>query len=150
MSVNSTLLAYLGQCDLVCPLSFLNSTVCFTADQVRRQLMRLPSNKAHGPDGVSPRVIKASTPQLCGVLHHVFDMNLSLQRVPMLWKTSCLVPVTKTLRRASKDYRLVALTSHITKTMERLILEQHRHRVKLFMDPPPVCLSAPTCRTICN
>ncbi|XP_076609848.1 uncharacterized protein LOC143334815 [Chaetodon auriga] len=97
----------------------VTSTVCFTADQVRRQLMRLHSNKAPGPDGVSPRVLEACALQLCGVLHHVFNMSLSLQRVPMLWKTSCLVPVPKTSQpRASKDYRPVALTSHIMKTLE--------------------------------
>ena len=59
----------------------VTSTVCFTADQVRRELMKLNSNKVLGPDGVSPRVLKAWAPQLCGVLHHVFGMSLSLQRV---------------------------------------------------------------------
>ncbi|XP_040907892.1 uncharacterized protein LOC121190938 [Toxotes jaculatrix] len=63
-------------------------------------------------------------------------MSLSLQRVPMLWKTSCLVPVPKTSRPSDlKDYRPVALTSHIMKTLERLILEQLRPMVQPFMDP---------------
>ena len=114
----------------------VTSTVCFTVDQVMRHLMKLPSNKAPGPDGVSPRVLKACAPQPCGVVHHVFSMSLSLQRVSILWKMSCFIPVLKRPRPgAFKDYRPVALTSHIMKTIEGLILEQLQHRVKPFLDP---------------
>ena len=106
--------------------------MCFTADHVRRQLMRLHSNKAAG--GISPRALKACAPQLSGVLHRVF--NVSLQRVPGMWKTSCLVPVPKKPRPSNiKDYRPVALTSHIMKTMERLVLDQLRSMIKSFLDP---------------
>ena len=63
-------------------------------------------------------------------------MSLSLQRVHVLWKTSCLVPVPKTPRPSgSKDYRPVALTSHVMKTLERLILDQLRPMVKPYLDP---------------
>ncbi|KAI4887110.1 hypothetical protein NFI96_003146 [Prochilodus magdalenae] len=93
-------------------------------------------NKAAGPDGVPPRVLKACATQLCGVLQHVFNMSLCLQRVPVMWKTSCIVPVPKTPRPSDiKDYRPVALTSHIMKTMERLVLEQLRPMVQPLLDP---------------
>ncbi|XP_041827603.1 uncharacterized protein LOC121631042 [Melanotaenia boesemani] len=62
-----------------------------TSSQVKRELER----KAAGPDGLSPYVLKACSGQLCGVLQHLFNMSLRLQRVPVLWKTSCLVPVPK-------------------------------------------------------
>lgn len=56
--------------------------------------------------------------------------------VPVMWKTSCIVPVPKMPRPSDiKDYRPVALTSHIMKTMERLILDQLRPIVKPFLDP---------------
>ncbi|KAI4873724.1 hypothetical protein NFI96_000464 [Prochilodus magdalenae] len=114
----------------------VTSTVNLTADQVRRQLQRLHMNKAAGPDGVPPRVLKACATQLCGVLQHVFNMSLCLQRVPVMWKTSCIVPVPKTPRPSDiKDYRPVALTSHIMKTMERLVLEQLRPTVQPLLDP---------------
>ena len=99
--------------------------VTFTADQVRRRLEKLHPGKAAGPDGVSPRVLKACAPQLCGVLQLIFNLSLRLQKVPVLWKTSCLVPVPKTPRPSSfKDYRPVALTSHTMKVLERLVLEK--------------------------
>ena len=63
-------------------VNFLNFSSAF----IEAKLMKLNSNQAHGPDDVSPRVLKACTPQLIGVLHHVFNMSLSLERVPMMWK----------------------------------------------------------------
>ena len=50
----------------------------FTPLHARRQLSKLPAGKAAGPDGVSPQVLRACAEQLCGVLHYVFDMSLSL------------------------------------------------------------------------
>ena len=54
----------------------------------------------------------------------------------VLWKTSCLVPVRKTpCPSGPQDYRLVAVTFHIMKTVERLVLEQLRPMVRPFTDP---------------
>ena len=107
----------------------------FTQLHVRRQLSKLNADKAVGPDGVSPLVLRACAEQLCGVLHCVFNMTLNL-RVPVLWKTSRLIPVPKTPQPSSlSDYRLVALTSHIMKTLERLVLEQLRPMVRPHLNP---------------
>lgn len=38
---------------------------------------------------------KPLTSQLCGIVEHIYDMSLRLQKVPQLWKTSCVVPVPK-------------------------------------------------------
>ncbi|KAL0147202.1 hypothetical protein M9458_057492, partial [Cirrhinus mrigala] len=62
--------------------------------------------------------------QLCGVLLRIFNLSLSIKKVPVLWKTSCLVPVPKKARpNAPSDYRPVALTSHSMKVFERLVLD---------------------------
>ncbi|KAJ8367963.1 hypothetical protein SKAU_G00079910 [Synaphobranchus kaupii] len=129
----------------ICPLQYdgttppplVTSTVAFTADQVRGQLTRLHPGKAAGPDGVSPRVLKACATQLGGVFQRVFNLSLNLQRVPVLWKMSCLVPVPKMPRPSGVpgDYRPVALTSHIMKSLERLVLEQLRPMVNPLLDP---------------
>ncbi|KAK0132217.1 hypothetical protein N1851_032981 [Merluccius polli] len=58
-----------------------------TASQVRRELERLKQRQAAGPDRISPHVLKACSSQLCGVLQHLFNLSLHLQRVPLLWKT---------------------------------------------------------------
>ncbi|KAI3354913.1 hypothetical protein L3Q82_004704 [Scortum barcoo] len=53
----------------------------------------------------------------------MFNLSLKLGRVPQLWKTSCIVPVPKTPHpKELNSYRPVALTSHLMKTLERLVL----------------------------
>lgn len=97
--------------------------ITITADQVRLQLKRLNTNKAAGPDGVHPRTLKTCADQLCDVLHYIFSLSLSMSRIPMSWKTSCIVPVPKKTKVYElNDVRPIALTSQIMKCFERTIL----------------------------
>ena len=106
-----------------------------SVDQVKHGLRKISPTKAVGPDKINPRVLKSSAPQLCGVLQYLFSLSLSLQKVPALWKTSCIVPVPKTPRPcAQNDFRPVALTSHIMKVFERLILDTLCPLVKSSLD----------------
>ncbi|KAJ8273972.1 hypothetical protein COCON_G00085970 [Conger conger] len=53
-----------------------------------------------------------------------------------MWKTSCLIPVPKKPHPSQlNDYRPVALTSHMMKTMERLLLNILRPQVRHALDP---------------
>ncbi|KAI4888220.1 hypothetical protein NFI96_004855 [Prochilodus magdalenae] len=105
-------------------------------DQVRRQLRRLHPRKAAGPDRVCPRMLKACAAQLGEPLQHVFNLSLRLGRVPATWKTTCLIPVPKKAHPEElNDYRPVALTSHVMKTMERLLLNHLRPQVHHAEDP---------------
>ena len=112
----------------------LHTTI--TKDQVSRELRRLHPRKAAGPDRVCPRMLKACSAELGEPLQHVFNLSLQLGRVPMLWKTSCLIPVPKKKHpREPGDFRPVALTSHIMKTFERLLLHVLRPQVLHAQDP---------------
>ena len=54
----------------------------------------------------------------------------------MPWKTSCLIPVPKVKHpREPSDFRPVALTSHIMKTFELLLLHVLRPQVHQAQDP---------------
>ncbi|KAI3352234.1 hypothetical protein L3Q82_005585 [Scortum barcoo] len=120
------------------PLKTSASTLCptVTTGQVKRQLERLHQRKAAGPDGITPRILKTCASQLSPVLGHLYNLSLSQEKVPMLWKTSCLVPVPKKSRPSDPaDYRPVALTSHVMKVLERLVLAQLRPQVRKFLDP---------------
>uniref|UniRef100_A0A3B1JI52 Reverse transcriptase domain-containing protein n=1 Tax=Astyanax mexicanus TaxID=7994 RepID=A0A3B1JI52_ASTMX len=108
----------------------------FTADQVRGELRRLHPRKAAGPDKVCPRLLKSCAAELGAPLQHIFNLSLHLGRVPTLWKTTCLVPVPKKTHPSElNDFRPVALTSHIMKTLERLLLHHLRPQVQHAMDP---------------
>lgn len=76
--------------------------------------------------GVRCTVYRGCRQDLCGVLTHLFNLRLHLQKVTMLWKTSSLVCVPKKNPKQTtlQTMRLapVALTSHIMKAFERLLL----------------------------
>ncbi|XP_013889486.1 RNA-directed DNA polymerase from mobile element jockey, partial [Austrofundulus limnaeus] len=114
----------------------LQSSLTFTALQVRDELRKIKTRKAAGPDGISSRLLKACADELCDVTKHIFNLSLRLGKVPQLWKTSCVVPVPKTPHpKDLNSYRPVALTSHLMKTLERLLLAHLRPLVSPSMDP---------------
>ncbi|KAI4878183.1 hypothetical protein NFI96_009370 [Prochilodus magdalenae] len=99
------------------------------------ELRKIKAKKAAGPDGISARLLKSCADQLCRVVEHMFNMSLKLGRVPQLWKTSCVVPVPKTQHpKDLNSYRPVALTSHLMKSLERLVLTYLRPLPGLLKD----------------
>ncbi|KAI4888279.1 hypothetical protein NFI96_012150 [Prochilodus magdalenae] len=133
------LFSHLVSPDLTCSTTEAHTSPLlhtFTADQVRGELRRLHTRKAAGPDRVCPRLLKSCAAELGAPLQHIFSLSLRLGRVPTLWKTSCLVPVTKKGQPSElNDFRPVALTSHVMKTLERLLLHLLRPQVQHAMDP---------------
>ena len=118
------------------PTPFPQLAPCITSHQVSGELRKLRPGKAAGPDKVSPRLLKACAAELGEPLQHVFNLSLQLGKVPTLWKTSCIVPVPKKPRPSElNDYRPVALTSQLMKTLERLLLSLLRPQVQHAQDP---------------
>ena len=107
-----------------------------TTDQVRDVFRRTKVRKATGPDRNSPRLLRDCADELCGVFQYIFNISLGLGRVPILWKTSCVVPVPKTLHsRELNHFRPVALTPHLMKALERIVLNHLRCLVGSELDP---------------
>lgn len=85
---------------------------------------------------MNPRVLRTCAIQLTGIINFLFNLSLKLERILVLWKTSCIVPVPKkTIPSGLNDFRPVALTSHVMKVFERLVLAQLRPIVAPYMDP---------------
>ena len=119
-----------GSCHFPCP------PIVITVEEVCSQLRRLKVNKAVGPDGIMLRVLKVCADQLCGVLHYMSTLSLSVSKIPAIWKTSCIVPMPKKPNaKALKDLRRIALTSHVMKCFERTVLGHLRAQVSAFQDP---------------
>jgi len=53
------------------------------------------SGRAAGPDGDCPRLLRDCAGQLAVPLQRLLNMSLQMENVPVLWKTSCLIPVPK-------------------------------------------------------
>lgn len=100
-------------------------TLTLTIDEVRAELKSLHPQKEIGPNGLCHRLLWKCAAQVAEPLRCMFNRSLQQGRVPVLWKTSCLVPVPKVGHPAKmNNYRKVALTSHLMKTLARLI---HQH-----------------------
>lgn len=64
------------------------------------------------------------------------SLSLRLGKVPSIWKTSCIIPVPKKRNpSAPNDFRPVALTSQVMKSLERLVLHCLKPQVHHAQDP---------------
>ena len=113
-----------------------NSHFVCTNEQTRKEFNRLSPSKAAGPDGISPKVLKMCSSQLCEIFCTIFNLSFQSGVVPDIWKTSCIVPVPKNNKVGSmNDLRPVALTSVAFKTCERIVLPQLKSFIHDSLDP---------------
>ena len=105
--------------------------VC-TNEQIRKEFKRLRPSKAAGPDGISPKVLRMCSSQLCEIFCTIFNLSFQCGVVPDIWKSSCIVPVPKNNKVGSmNDLRpVVAL-----KTCERIVLPQLKSFIHDSLDP---------------
>lgn len=105
-------------------------------EQCRTVLKLVKTNKAAGPDGIAPLVLKNCANELAPVLTSLFNLSLESCRVPNLWKHSIIVPVPKKPKPlVSNDFRPVALTSTIMKCFEHLVLGELLAATANQLDP---------------
>jgi hypothetical protein len=97
---------------------------------------RLNVNKAPGPDGICGRTLRLCAEQLGGVFHHLFQLSLESGRIPQLWKFSNVVPIPKISNpKQPNDFRPVALTSLVMKTVEKIVKRAVLNLTETNLDP---------------
>ncbi|KAI8494251.1 hypothetical protein Bbelb_280110 [Branchiostoma belcheri] len=80
---------------------------------VAKQLSKLNPNKASGPDGLSPRLLKITATQIAPVLQVIFTQSLDTGDVPADWRAANISPIFKKGDKTSPvNYRPVSLTSY--------------------------------------
>ncbi|CAC5381704.1 unnamed protein product [Mytilus coruscus] len=52
-------------------------------------------NKASGPDGISPRLLKIASDILAKPLCYIYNLNLTKMFYPLAWKLANVIPVFK-------------------------------------------------------
>ena len=101
------------------------SSFHFTISEVRKILESLDVNKAIGPDGLSPRILRECALELSPSLCLLFNKSLSLGIVPAAWKEANVTPVHKKDDKDLVDnYRPISLLSCVSKVMERCLLNR--------------------------
>ena len=114
---------------------------------VLSQLRRLSPNKAHGPDELSPQLLKLVAEELAPALTIIFQQSYDLSSTPKDWNFAIVTPIYKKgLKSDPSNYRPISLTcmwckimehimlSHIAKHIAKnniIIIEQHGFWIKL-------------------
>ncbi|KAL8595170.1 hypothetical protein ACOMHN_013843 [Nucella lapillus] len=94
-----------------------------TAHGVQKLMENLNPNKATGPDGISPRVLKELAKELAPGLTAVFQSSLTTGSVPADWKDAHVTPIFKKGEKYNPaNYRPVSLTCVACKLMEHIVV----------------------------
>ena len=96
--------------------------IVISTKDVLSALSELDTNKAYGPDGIPPIVLKNCAPVLTPCLSKLFRLCLSSSTFPSCWKNALVQPVPKKGDPSQpSNYRPIALTSVLSKVFESLL-----------------------------
>ena len=96
--------------------------VIITENDVCEKLKRLKEDKACGPDGIHPKLLKERAEIIAIPLNRIFSKSLQSGVVPADWKLANVSPIHKKGSRAmASNYRSGSLTCLASKIMESII-----------------------------
>lgn len=102
----------------------VNGSIPFAEQDVINGFKHSKARKSAGPDNIEGRLLISCAEQLGPIFYYIFQLSLTQQKVPRLWKTSPVIPVVKNNHPVVlNDFRPVALTSLVVKSFERLLKE---------------------------
>ena len=98
--------------------------ITITPKDVEDTLKCLNPNKAYGPDGISPKMLKEGGPSLVNILTQIFNLSLSKGIFPSSWKLANVCPIYKKAEEfVTKNYRPISLLSTIAKVFEKVVFK---------------------------
>ena len=113
------------------PLNNPMSPPIISERRVRRALCSLKTNKAYGPDGIPPRILREFANELAPVLCRLFRLILKTGTYPSSWKHTLVQPVPKKGDRSNpSNYRPIALSSAIAKVFESILNSHFLHHLE--------------------
>ena len=96
--------------------------VHFVKEDILDAIDHLSNYAAAGPDGFPAVLLKICKVELAEPLEMIFRESLDSGFIPDIWKKAFIFPIHKGGERTEPaNYRPVSLTSHLMKTMERVV-----------------------------
>jgi hypothetical protein len=96
--------------------------ITFTEEGVRKLLNDLHPNKASGPDGIGPRVLKELSEEVAPALAVLFQSSMTSGVVPADWRDALVAPIYKKGEHYDPaNYRPISLTCVVCKIMEHVV-----------------------------
>ena len=90
--------------------------------EVKWALGSITMNKAGGGDGIPVKLFQILKDDAVKVLHSVCQQNWKTQQWPQDWKKSVFLPIPKKGNaKECSNYHTIALTSHISKVMLKIL-----------------------------
>ena len=97
----------------------------FTTDDIQRSISAIRTYAAAGPDQIPAVVLKKCAHTVCTPIYNLWRNSLNTSTIPKKLKRGIITPIYKGGDRTeAKNYRPVALTSHIIKIFERIVVER--------------------------
>ena len=99
--------------------------VSVTEREVSELISNINPNKASGPDGISPRILKMAGQTIVPSLTRLIKLSLRTGEVPKKWKEANVIPLHKKgARDQINNYRPVSLLPAASKILERVIFKK--------------------------
>ena len=106
------------------------SDIVIVPEGIEKLLKNLQANKAPGPDGITPRILKETAAEIAPILSIIFQRSLDTNQLPSDSNLANISPIYKKGERTkSSNYRPVPLTSVCCKLLEHVV---HSHMMKYF------------------
>ena len=97
----------------------------FTTHNIQEAIKEMGTNAAAGPDQFPAILLKNCPEELSTPLHIFYRNSLDSGMIPTQLKSAKITPIYKGGSRAeAKNYRPIALTSHIIKVLEKLLVKR--------------------------
>jgi hypothetical protein len=95
-----------------------------TEQEVIDILKGINPNKAYGPDGISPRLLREAGRSIASSLARLFNLSLRTGIFPAIWKQANVLPIfKKDDPGTTTNYRPVSLLSRLSTIFERIVFK---------------------------
>ena len=105
---------------------------------ILKLLSNLKPDKAPGPGGIKPIILKELREEIAPVIHLLFQKSISTGKIPSDWTKGSVSPVFKKGSKSDPaNYRPISLTCILCKVMEHIIaskLTQHLNQNNVLYD----------------
>ena len=101
------------------------SDINFTAERIEGFIDEIKTNSSTGPDGISAKMMKGGKVNIAKMLAIIGEKSMNSNSFPTKLKNMFIIGIFKGGDRNSPaQYRPIALSSHLAKTLERVVREQ--------------------------
>ena len=104
------------------PSEFCPDKLLCSSDTVQTLLNGLKKKKAAGPDGISTRMLKATSASVAPSLSKLFNLSIRCCQIQTEWKLANIVPIPKDKAfNEASNYRPISFLLVVSKVLEKYI-----------------------------